>query len=134
MAAVRQFEDLVAWQKARELTRALYKYSSAGAFARDWALQNQVRRATVSIMANIAEGFERGGDREFLQFLAIAKGSCGEVQSHLHVGLDQEYFTPEQHAAMVENSSQVSRLITGLMKHLRQSTMRGSKFKGQPGT
>ena len=133
MATVRQFEDLVAWQKARELTRALYRYSGAGTFARDWALQNQVRRAAVSIMANIAEGFGRGGDKEFLQFLAIAKGSCGEVRSHLHVGLDQEYFTAEQHAAMVENASQVSRLISGLMKHLRQSSLRGSKFKGQAG-
>jgi four helix bundle protein len=134
VATVRQFEDLMAWQKARELTRALYRYSSAGAFARDWALQNQLRRAAVSVMANIAEGFERGGDKEFLQFLAVAKGSCGEVRSHLHVGFDQAYFTPEQHAALVENASQVSRLITGLMKHLRQSNMRGSKFKGQPST
>ena len=129
MATVRRFEDLEVWQKARELVRKGYVASSDGAFARDFVLKDQLRRAAISIMANVAEGFERGGDREFLQFLAVAKGSCGEVRSHLCVGLDQKYLTDEQCREMTDAALEISRMIGGLMRHLRQSPLKGSKYK-----
>jgi four helix bundle protein len=88
-----------------------------------------MRRAAVSVMANVAEGFERGGDKEFLQFLAQAKGSCGEVRSHLSVALDQGYLSQERHADIAEKAIQTSRMISGLMKYLRGSNFRGSKFR-----
>lgn len=92
MAKIERFEDIEAWQLAREATTLVYEISSKGEFARDFALRDQIRRSTASIMSNIAEGFERDGDREFLQFIAIAKGSCGEARSQLYVALDPELY------------------------------------------
>ena len=79
MAKVKKFEEIQSWKKARSLTKQIYTATLAGAFAKDFGLRDQIRRAAVSILSNIAEGFERGGDREFLRFLAIAKGSAGEL-------------------------------------------------------
>ena len=129
MATIHRFEDIEAWQKARALVKTVYGLTSDGAFSRDYALRNQMRRAAVSIMANIAEGFERGGDKEFLQFLALAKGSSGEVRSHLIVAMDQGYVTRDQSKVIGEQAMQVSRMIAGLMKHLRESPLRGNKYK-----
>lgn len=81
MSSIERFEDIEAWQKARELTRSIYAMTSHGAFSKDFALRDQIRRASVSGMSNIAEGFERGGDKEFKNFLSIAKASVGEVKS-----------------------------------------------------
>ena len=86
-----KFEDLIAWQKARELTIEVYQTSRLGAFAKDFGLSGQIQRASVSIMSNIAEGFERGGRGEFHQFLSVAKASCAEVRSLLYVALDVDY-------------------------------------------
>lgn len=83
MASLTRFEDIAAWQKARLLTRRIYEVTGKGAFSRDFELRNQIRRAAISSMSNIAEGFERDGNNEFRQFLAIAKGSAGEVKSQL---------------------------------------------------
>src|SRR6266511_2737933 len=83
-----RFEDLVAWQKARALTASIYRATDSGNFARDFGLRDQVRRAAVSVMSNVAEGFERGKSAEFHQFLCIAKASCAEVRSQLYVALD----------------------------------------------
>ena len=91
LSKIERFEDLIAWQKARELTRAIYQVTRQGAFASDLGLARQMQRAAVSIMANIAEGFERGGRGEFHQFLSTAKASCAEVRSHLYVALDVGY-------------------------------------------
>src|SRR4030066_1647951 len=85
------FEDLEVWKSSRELTRKIYKVTGDGSFSKDFGLRDQIRRAAVSVMSNIAEGFERGGNQEFIQFLYIAKGSCGEVRSQLYVALDQGY-------------------------------------------
>ncbi|HXK62098.1 MAG TPA: four helix bundle protein, partial [Acidobacteriota bacterium] len=87
MAKIERFEDLIAWQKARELTRAIYEATQQGAFAKDFGLTGHVRRAAVSIMSNIAEGFD-GGRGEFHQFLSTAKASCAEVRSQLYITLD----------------------------------------------
>ena len=89
--AVRYFEDLEIWKLAREVTDQIYKITKKKSFAQDWGLKDQIRRAGVSIMSNIAEGFERGGNQEFQQFLYVAKGSCGEIRCQLYVALDQEY-------------------------------------------
>jgi four helix bundle protein len=87
MAKIENFEDIESWKIARELTRQIYKISSTGDFSCDFPLRDQIRRSTISIMSNTAEGFERGGDKEFLQFLSIAKGSCGEARSQLFIAL-----------------------------------------------
>jgi four helix bundle protein len=129
MAKIERFEDLEGWKIARELTQMVYKISSVGEFARDFGLRDQIRRASVSILSNIAEGFERGGDKEFLQFLAMTKGSCGEVRSQLYIALDQSYIDAEQFKEVSDKAVEVSQIISGLIKYLRQSEMRGSKYK-----
>ena len=91
MATFKTFEDNDAWQRSRELTNLIYKVTAEGAFSKDYGLKDQIRRASVSIMSNIAEGFERSGTGEFAHFLATAKGSAGEVRSQLYVALDQGY-------------------------------------------
>ena len=86
---IKKFEEIESWKKARLLTSKIYQTTGQGNFARDFGLKDQIRRASISILSNIAEGFERGGDKEFVQFLAMAKGSCGEVRAQLYVALDQ---------------------------------------------
>jgi len=125
----KSFEDLAAWKLAREVTRLIYEISSTGNFCKDFALCNQIRRASISIVSNIAEGFERNGDKEFLQFLAIAKGSCGEVRAQLYVAKDQNYIDEKQFISITNKLVEASRTISGLMKYLQQSELRGSKFK-----
>jgi four helix bundle protein len=129
MAKIERFEDMKSWQKSRELTRRVYDISKRGAFAKDFELRGQMRSASISTMSNIAEGFERGGDKEFLQFLSTAKGSCGEVRSQLYVALDQSYITPVEFDSLSSEAVEVSQLIAGFMSYLRQSELRGNKFK-----
>lgn len=129
MARIEKFEDLVSWQKARQLTRLIYRETKRGEFAKDFGLRDQIRRASVSILANVAEGFERGGDREFQQFLSQAKGSCAEVRAQLYVALDEGYVEQAEFEEMKELSLDISRLISGMMSYLAQSTINGRKFK-----
>ena len=110
MSGVTRFEELIAWQKARELNREIYAATSAGAISRDFSLVNQIRRAAASVMSNIAEGFERSGQAEFHQFLVIAKGSCGEVRSNLYIALDVGYLSEKESnrlGAMAENTGKI---------------------------
>lgn len=129
---IESFEDIASWQKARELTKLIYRHAKSGEFRRDFSLRDQICRASTSIMSNIAEGFERGGDKEFLQFLSTAKGSCGEVRSDLYVALDQDYMTQTQFEELRQMTISISRLIAGFMKYLQQSQLRGSKYNQQP--
>ena len=129
MATFERFEDIEAWKKARSLVNAVYKLTATGDFARDYGLKDQIRRASVSVLSNIAEGFEREGNAEFCRFLAIAKGSCGEVRAQLYVALDQHYITSEQFDEAVRRAIEVSRMISGLIKYLHQSELRGTQFK-----
>jgi four helix bundle protein len=131
MNRIERFEDILSWQKARALTKEVYASTRSGPFARDYGLKDQIQRASVSTMANIAEGFERGGDREFLQFLSNSKGSCGEVKSHLYVALDQDYVTQVAFDHLYTQADEVSRLVGGFMAYLRQSHLGGSKYKGR---
>ena len=117
MAEIGRFEDIEAWKTARQLVSAVYEVSSKGAFAKDFGLRDQIRRAAVSVMSNIAEGFERGGDKEFTQFLSLAKGSCGEVRSQLYVALDQKYLSEQQSQTISEQANRTSKLIAGFMRY-----------------
>jgi four helix bundle protein len=112
--AVDKFEDLVAWQKARELTKAIYRVSHQPAFSRDFGLRDQLRRAAISIMSNLAEGFERAGRAEFHQYLVVSKGSCAEVRSQLYVALDAEYLSTEDFEVLQARASELGRIIGGL--------------------
>ena len=111
---IEKFEDFIAWQKARQLAREIYNVTNLDRFARDFGLKDQIRRSAVSIMSNIAEGFERGRPSEFHQFLSIAKGSCAEVRSQLYVALDAEYLTQEQFGRLMANAVETGQVIGGL--------------------
>jgi four helix bundle protein len=129
MNKIERFEDIIAWQKARALTNEIYRASNTGGFARDFELKGQIRAASVSTMSNIAEGFERGGDKEFTQFLSHSKGSCGEVRSQLYVAVDQGYLSPVTFEALNAQASEVSGLVAGFMTYLRGSEFRGKKYR-----
>src|SRR5260370_20088867 len=129
MAKIKKFEDIESWKKARKLADEVYKATSTGGFARDYGLSDQMRRAAVSILSNIAEGFERGGDKEFLQFLAVAKGSCGEVRAQLYVALDQGYLSVDDFETLSTEARAVSELLAGFIKYLRESSLRGNKYR-----
>ena len=122
-----RFEEIEAWQKTRQLTANIYKSTASGLFARDYGLRDQIHRAAVSSMSNIAEGFERDGNKEFLQFLSIAKGSTGEVRSQLYVALDAGYLNQPHFNELFANAEDASRLIAGFMRYLQQSELRGRK-------
>jgi four helix bundle protein len=113
-AKIEKFEDLIAWQKARELVGAVYVATRERDFARDFGLASQVQRSAVSIMANIAEGFERNGMIELRRFLDIARGSCAEVRSHLYVANDIGYLDDESFHRLMLQAKGVARLPTGL--------------------
>jgi four helix bundle protein len=129
MPIIRRFDEIEAWKKARELTKSVYNLSGNGSFAKEFALRDQIRRASVSIMANIAEGFERDGPAEFIQFLAIAKASAAEVLSHAYVALDQDFISKEDFDRLFAQTSDVGRMLAALMMYLRRSGTKGLKFK-----
>jgi four helix bundle protein len=128
MGKIERFEDIDAWKKARELTKIIYDVTGQGKIAADFPLRDQLRRAAVSIMANIAEGFEREGNKEFRQFLAVAKGSVGEVKSLLYVALDAGLTSTEQFLRLTALAEEVSRLLAGFLRYLKASDRKGSKF------
>jgi len=129
MSKIEKFEDIEAWKKARELTKSIYELTDRGSLARDFGLKDQLRRSSVSIMANIAEGFEREGDKEFRQFLAVAKGSVGELKAQLYVAMDADLIPNEHFSRLLILADETSRLIAGFMRYLKQSTYKGSKYK-----
>jgi four helix bundle protein len=129
MNTIRRFEDIIAWQRAREMTREIYSCTRALPFAKDFGRRDQIQRASVSTMSNIAEGFDRGGDKEFVQFLSNSKGSCGEVKSHLYAALDQGYVSPVTFEGLYMKAEEVGRLIFGFMNYLSESQLCGRKYK-----
>jgi four helix bundle protein len=96
MSQINRFEDIESWTMAKELVKEIYLITNKSSFVKDYGLSSQIQRAAVSIMSNIAEGFERGTNKEFIHFLYIAKGSAGEVRSQLYIALDLEYITKEE--------------------------------------
>jgi len=111
---VERFEDLIARQRARELTRAVYATTRESGLARDYGLKDQLQRAAVTVMSNIAEGFERGGRKEFAQFLFIAKASCAEVRSLLYVALDAQYLDEATFDELMRVATSASQIIDRL--------------------
>ena len=119
MATIARFEDIVGWQKARRVTTLIYEITGQGVFSKDFGLRDQIRRSSVSIMANIAEGFGRKSDKEFANFLNYAHGSVAETQSHLYVALDLKYLDKEQFEIIYLMLDETSRILMGFSKHLR---------------
>ncbi|MFZ4813764.1 MAG: four helix bundle protein [Phototrophicaceae bacterium] len=120
MGHIQKFEDLIAWQKARILTKAIYTATNQGAFAKDFGLRDQIQRAAVSVMSNIAEGYERDGATEFHRFLVIAKASCAEVRSQLYIALDVGYLTQREFDTLMSQATETALVIGGLLHSVKR--------------
>ena len=131
MATIKKFEDILAWQKARELNRLIGQFIDRGKFKNNFRLINQIEGSAGSIMDNIAEGFERSGNKEFLQFLYISKGSCGEFRSQLYRALDRNYFSQVEFQVLYDHCQEIIIMLQGLINYLETSNLKGSKFKGR---
>src|SRR5665647_1160406 len=129
MSTINKFEDLEVWKVARELCHDIFKLTLQDAFSKDFGLTDQIRGSSGSVMDNIAEGFERDGTKEFVQFLSISKGSCGECRSQLYHALDRKYITTEQFELLSQKTIDLGRKISNLMIYLRNSDIKGNKFK-----
>ncbi len=125
----KNFEDLPVWQKARELAEYIYSLTKKVPFSKDFSLVDQIRRASASVMSNIAEGFERGSNAEFIHFLYISKGSAGETRTQLYIALDQEYISRDEFRKGFDLCRDVSGQISGLIDYLKGSRLKGNKFK-----
>ncbi|MBN2635508.1 MAG: four helix bundle protein [Prolixibacteraceae bacterium] len=131
MSTIQKFEDIIAWQKARLLCQVINDYTNKERFSKDFKLVAQIKGSSGSAMDNIAEGFERGGNKEFIQFLYISKGSAGETRSQLYRALDNEYINKEEFQEAYNLSDEVGKLIRGLINHLKESELKGDKFKSK---
>lgn len=125
---VEKFEDLEIWIIARELCKFIFEITEKLPFSKDYKFRDQIRSASGSIMDNIAEGFERGGNKEFMQFLSIAKGSCGETRSQSYRAFDFNYINQDSFDKINIQSINLSKKISSLMSYLKQSEFKGSKF------
>lgn len=121
MSNFRRFEDIIAWQKARVLTTEIYGLTSTDKFAKDFGLSGQIQRASVSIMSNIAEGYERDSLNEFHRFLIITKASCAEVRSQFYIALDIGYIDPVTFKQLLAQAEEVGRIIGGLRNSIRRT-------------
>ena len=117
---IERFEDIEAWKEARKLVNMIYDLSNEGLFSKDFSLRNQIRGASVSVMSNIAEGFDRETNREFIQFLIVARASASEVKSQLYVGLDRNYIERGEFGRMYQQASKVISLIDGFIRYLKK--------------
>jgi len=124
-----KFEDLDVWKQARILNQEIFKLTNQDGFSKDYSLKDQIRRSAGSVMDNIAEGFERNGNKEFIQFLYISKGSNGEIRSQLYRGLDYGYFNHSRFDDLYGMSINIGLLLGSFIKYLKSSEMKGSKYK-----
>lgn len=131
MATIKRFEEIISWQKSRELNKVLGKYIDAGKFKKSYKLISQIEGSAGSVMDNIAEGFERSSNREFLQFLYISKGSCGEFRSQLYRALDRSYLIQKEFNELYNMAMEVIVLLQKLINYLEQSELKGAKFKNR---
>ena len=125
---IKRFEDLEIWQEARELCKIIYDITSTGQFSMDFKFRDQIRASSGSTVDNIAEGFDRGGNKEFYQFLSISRGSCGEVRSQSYRAFDNNYISETQFNDLLERTDRLSRKTSNLMQHLKNSDKKGSKY------
>ena len=131
MATIEAFEQIISWQEARLLNEKIGKLIDDGTFKTSFRLINQIDGSAGSIMDNIAEGFERGGNKEFIQFLYIAKASCGELRSQLYRSLDRKYINEKEFEDLSVHAKKISSLIQKLISYLEQSETKGIKFKNK---
>lgn len=129
MATIKTFEEIQSWQKARTLCQLVGKYIDDGRFKKNFSLIDQLERSSGSTMDNIAEGFERSGNREFLQFLYISKGSCGELRSQIYRALDRTYITQIEFDEMYLLAKEIIALLQKLINYLEASAVKGLKYK-----
>ena len=129
MVRVEQFEDLEVWKLARKLTGKIYSLSCVGAFAKDFGFRDQMCRAAISIVSNIAEGFERRSNGQFMQFLHIANGSAGEVRAQLYIALDLGYISQKQFQDVFDDIVRIGKMLTSLTRHLRTAHPPSSKLQ-----
>jgi four helix bundle protein len=129
MATIKKFEEIFAWQKARDLNKLIGNYIDTGRFKNNFRLIGQIEGSAGSIMDNIAEGFERSGNREFLQFLYISKGSCGEFRSQLYRALDRNYISQEEFTTLYEQAKEIIIMLQKLIDYLETSNFKGTKYK-----
>lgn len=129
MGTISRFEDLDIWKKAREFSKVVFGLTLKNGFEKDFSLKNQINASSGSVADNIAEGFEREGNKEFVNFLSIAKGSAGETRSQLYRALDRGYISEEKLQEMIILNLEISKSISGFMKYLKESEYRGNKFK-----
>jgi four helix bundle protein len=129
MSTFNKFEDIIAWQKARELCKFINVLTENQNFSKDFKLISQIKGSSGSAMDNIAEGFERGGNKEFIQFLFISKGSAGETRSQLYRALDNNYITEKNFTRAYNLAEEVGKLSGGLINHLKTSDLKGDKYK-----
>lgn len=129
MAQIKRFEDLLIWQKARVICQKVYSLTKNSGFVSDFELIKQCKRSSGSIMDNIAEGFERDGNKEFIQFLSISKGSCGELRSQMYRAFDNQYISQEEFDIMISDTLEESRMIQGFINTLKSTEFKGNKYK-----
>jgi len=129
MATIHRFEELEIWKLARLYCKEIFPLTWVAPFSKDYRFRDQINDSSGSIIDNFAEGFERGGKNEFIQFLSIAKGSCGESKSQLYRALDRNYITETELESLVKRSEEISNKLGGFISYLNQSTHQGLKFK-----
>lgn len=129
MSTIQSFEDLEIWQKARSICKEIFEIREKSGLKTDYRLYDQINGSSGAVMDNIAEGFERNGNKEFNQFLSIAKASCGETRSQLYRILDRNYITKEEFDVQYEKQIALSKQTSGFMHYLQQSQLKGTKFK-----
>ncbi len=121
---IERFEDIEAWKEARKLVNRVYGFCSVNEFKKDHSLVDQIRRAAISVMANITEGFARKGNKEFIQFLFISKSSAAELQSHLYIALDQGYIEKLQFDELYQDADKIQRQLSNFIKYLHSTLKR----------
>lgn len=131
MAAAKRFEDLEVWVAAKDASVLVYKLTENELLKKDFGLKDQIRRASISVLSNIAEGFERNGNKEFIQFLSIAKGSAGEVRAQLYIIKELNFIDEQEFTLLYDKISQVSKMLSGFINYLKQSDLKGTKYMSE---
>jgi four helix bundle protein len=131
MAIAKKFEDLEVWIVAKDTSVMIYKITENENLRKDFGLKDQIRRASISVISNIAEGFERNGNKEFIQFLSIAKGSAGEVRAQLYIIKELNFINEEEFVLLYEKVTQVSKMLSGFINYLKQSELKGTKYMSE---